>query len=126
MIKQLFTATALAATLCAGGAAQAALVTFDDPGVIDVDNTTQVATYTEAGVSVTGQAASFLPLDMRLAGGDRPNGCRLRCAVLWHLGHFVTESATLRAEARSHDPAFRERLLTEITRAFERAAKELT
>jgi tripeptide aminopeptidase len=39
--------------------------------------------------------------------------------------NVVTESASLRAEARSHDPAFRERLLQEITRAFERAAKEL-
>ena len=73
MINQLFTATALAATLCAGGAAQAALVTFDDPGVVDVDNTTQVATYTEAGFSIMGQAASFLPIDMRLAGGFDPS-----------------------------------------------------
>jgi tripeptide aminopeptidase len=39
--------------------------------------------------------------------------------------NVVTESASLRAEARSHDPAFREKLLQEITRAFERAAKEL-
>lgn len=39
--------------------------------------------------------------------------------------NVVTERLRIKAEARSHDPAFRDRLLAEITRAFERAAKEL-
>jgi hypothetical protein len=67
MIKQLFTAAALAAALCVGGAAQAAVLTFDDPGVVEIEN--NVATYTEAGFTVSGLAASFLPIDLRLVGG---------------------------------------------------------
>ncbi|MGC4006028.1 MAG: M20/M25/M40 family metallo-hydrolase [Pirellulales bacterium] len=39
--------------------------------------------------------------------------------------NVVTERVTLRAEARSHEPAFRERIVKEIERAFERTAKEL-
>ena len=36
--------------------------------------------------------------------------------------NVVTEQATLRAEARSHDPAFRKRIVREIEQAFRRAA----
>lgn len=39
--------------------------------------------------------------------------------------NVVTERVTIRAEARSHDPKFRERIVREIQRAFHRAAKEL-
>jgi len=39
--------------------------------------------------------------------------------------NVVTERVTLRAEARSHDPKFRERIVREIERAFERAVKEV-
>lgn len=69
MTKLLITAAALAAALCWGGAALAAPITFDDPAVIEIDNTSGVATYAEAGFTITGQAASFLPLDLRLVGG---------------------------------------------------------
>ena len=38
MIKRLFITAALATALAAGGGAQAALITFNDPGVIDIDS----------------------------------------------------------------------------------------
>ncbi len=40
--------------------------------------------------------------------------------------NVVTELVTLRAEARSHNPVFRKKILTEIETAFERAAGEVT
>ena len=61
-MKRLLSAMALAAALCAGGAAQAAVVTFNNPGVIDIDNNTGVATYTEAGYKIVGAAAAFLTI----------------------------------------------------------------
>lgn len=77
MIPKLLSAVALAAALCAGGAAQAAVVTFNDPGVVEIDNDTNVATYTEAGFTISGQAASFLlngdaPGPQVLLGGSDP------------------------------------------------------
>lgn len=39
--------------------------------------------------------------------------------------NVVTDRVTLKAEARSHDPSFRERIVREITRSFERAVKEV-
>ncbi len=39
--------------------------------------------------------------------------------------NVVTERVKLRAEARGHDPKFRERIIREIERAFTRAAKEV-
>lgn len=39
--------------------------------------------------------------------------------------NVVTERVTLRAEVRSHDPKFRERIIREVERSFTRAAKEL-
>ena len=65
-------ALALAAALCSGGAAQASLVTFDNPGLIEIDNNTGIASYTEAGFVISGPAASFLPLDSALVGGFDP------------------------------------------------------
>ncbi len=69
MSRTLFTAAVLAAALWAGGAAHAAVITFNDPAVIEIDNNTGVATYTEAGYTIRGPAASFLPIDMQLVGG---------------------------------------------------------
>ena len=60
---------ALAAALCSGGAAHAGLINFNNPGLIDIDNTTGVATYGEAGYVITGPAASFLPIDGAMVGG---------------------------------------------------------
>ena len=39
--------------------------------------------------------------------------------------NVVTERATIRAEARSHDPAFRKRIVREIDLAFRRAASKV-
>lgn len=54
----------LAAGLLLGlaGAVQAAPVTFNNPALIDID-AANVATYTEAGFTLSGQAADFLLLD---------------------------------------------------------------
>lgn len=68
-MKKLLTAMACAAALCVGGMAQANVLTFNDPCVIDIDNNTAVATYTESGFTISGQAATFLPLDSALVGG---------------------------------------------------------
>jgi len=39
--------------------------------------------------------------------------------------NVVTDRVTLRAEARSHDPKFRQKLIKEIEQAFHKAAKEI-
>jgi len=62
-MKKLLTSLACAAALSLTAGAQAAIVTFDSPGVIDIDNTTNVATYHEAGFRFAGDAASYLPID---------------------------------------------------------------
>jgi hypothetical protein len=66
---------ACAAALCAAAAftatvsstAHAAVVTFNNPAPITIVG--NVATYTEAGFSIVGPAASFLTLDDALVGG---------------------------------------------------------
>ena len=52
---------AAAAALCLAGGAQAATVTFDDPGLITFDG--DVATYIESGFKIQGPALSFQLLD---------------------------------------------------------------
>lgn len=69
MKKNFLAATLCAASLCIGGTAHANLITFDDPGLVTIDNDTLIATYTEAGFAFAGPAASFLPLDMSLVAG---------------------------------------------------------
>ena len=39
--------------------------------------------------------------------------------------NVVAEKATLRAEARGHDPAFRERIVKAIEKAFTTASKKV-
>jgi PEP-CTERM motif len=68
-MKTFLTQWCIAAVLCAAGAAQANLLTFDDPGLIDIDNDSGLATYAESGYTITGPAASFLPLDSAMVGG---------------------------------------------------------
>ena len=69
-MKHLLGTLALAAAASfSGGAAHAGLVTFDNPGLIDIDNDTFVATYAEAGFVISGPATSFLPIDGALVGG---------------------------------------------------------
>lgn len=62
-MRNTLSALACAAALCLGSPAQAAVVTFDAPGVIDIDPNTGAAVYAESGFTVSGDAASFLPLD---------------------------------------------------------------
>lgn len=68
-MKELLSSLACAAALCLTAGAQAAIVTFDSPGLIDIDSTTNVATYDEAGFRFAGNAASYLPLDGIGSGG---------------------------------------------------------
>lgn len=49
---------------------QAEVLTFNDPGTVRIDNESNIATYTEAGLTISGTAASFLPLDGFGAGGS--------------------------------------------------------
>lgn len=62
-MRTVLSTLACAVALCAGTAAQAALVTFNKPSLIDIDPVTNVANYNEAGFTFSGDAASFLPLD---------------------------------------------------------------
>lgn len=62
-MNKTLSALACAATLCLGGAAHAALVTFDVPQLIDIDPNTGAAVYNESGFIISGDAASFLQLD---------------------------------------------------------------
>ena len=68
-MKKLIAAASWAAALCLGSAAQAAVVTLNDPGEIAIDAGTNVATYTESGFALSGPAASFLTIDNSLLGG---------------------------------------------------------
>jgi len=54
---------AAAAALCLAGNAYAAVVTFNNPGVILIEPISNVATYTESGFKIQGQAADFLLLN---------------------------------------------------------------
>ena len=60
---------AAAAALCLAGGAHATVVNFDNPGVIEIVNNTFVATYTESGYKIQGQAADFLLLDNGAGNG---------------------------------------------------------
>lgn len=55
---------------CAVVPAHAVVVTFDQPQLVTVNNTTDVATYSEAGYAFAGMSASFLPLDGIGSGGS--------------------------------------------------------
>lgn len=68
-MTRLLGAAALAVALCGSGAAHAGLITFDNPGEIDIDNATDTARYHEAGFVIAGPSASFLPLDGAMVGG---------------------------------------------------------
>jgi hypothetical protein len=61
---------ALTVALSAGAPlAEASVVDFNNPGVIDIDNGTGAAVYREAGFTLTGNAAGFLPIDGAGTGG---------------------------------------------------------
>ncbi len=57
------------AAFCLAASAQAEVLTFDSLALIDIDNQTSVAIYTEGNFRITGVATSYLPLDFFGAGG---------------------------------------------------------
>jgi hypothetical protein len=69
-MRNVLSTLACAVALCAGPAAEAALVTFNNPTLIDIDPVTNVASYNEAGFTFSGDAASYLPLDFIGSGGS--------------------------------------------------------
>lgn len=62
-VRAVSIALALGVGLAVGGASQAAVVNFDHAAPITIDNATNIATYLESGYSLSGEAASFLPID---------------------------------------------------------------
>jgi len=62
-MKKLFSAVTLALALGASQAAGAAVIDFDNPGLIDIDNASGAAVYREAGFRLDGDAAAFLTID---------------------------------------------------------------
>jgi hypothetical protein len=64
-LRTLVAALALAAPL-----AQASVINFDQPAVIDIDNATGQGVYREAGFALSGDAAGFLQLDGIGTGGS--------------------------------------------------------
>ena len=58
----------LATLLSCGSIAQAGVITFDNPGAIVIDPVTNVASYSEAGFVISGDAATFLTLADGLVG----------------------------------------------------------
>ena len=63
LVRAVSIALALGAGVAVGGASHAAVVNFDNPAPITIDNATNIATYMESGYSLSGDAASFLPID---------------------------------------------------------------
>lgn len=71
-MRKLLCTIGAALAMTAAAPVTAALIDFDTPGVITVDNVTSLATYTEDGFSLTGNAAGFLPIDF--VGSDMSGG----------------------------------------------------
>ena len=84
MKKALLTLACMAA-MGLTSVAHAAVLTFDTPGLIDIDNNTGVATYQEGSFTLAGQAATYLPLDFVGTGGSG--------GLLLFAGNLLTLSA---------------------------------
>ena len=69
-MKKFMTGLACAMAMVAAPLAQADVLTFDNPGIVQVDNESDSATYMEAGLNISGTAAAFLPLDGFGVGGS--------------------------------------------------------
>ena len=69
-MKKVFACAAFAASMGVLPVAQADVITFDDPDPVVVDEATNIATYTEAGLKISGEAAMFLPIDAFGVGGS--------------------------------------------------------
>ena len=62
-MKTLLRTLAAALALGASQVAGAAVINFNDPALIEIDNDSGRATYREAGFALTGEAAGFLTID---------------------------------------------------------------
>jgi MYXO-CTERM domain-containing protein len=62
-MRKLIRLLAVALAVVASAPGRAEVIDFNNPGVIDIDNATNRALYREAGFSLTGDAAGFLPID---------------------------------------------------------------
>ena len=62
-MKKTLLALACVATMGLANVGHAAILTFDMPALIDIDNNTGVATYQEGGFVLSAQAPTFLTLD---------------------------------------------------------------
>ncbi len=69
-MKKTLLALACVATMGLANVGHAAILTFDMPALIDIDNNTGVATYQEGGFVLSAQAPTFLTLDGIGAGGS--------------------------------------------------------
>lgn len=69
MMNHILARLACAVLLSVSPFAHAGVVSFDMPGIVDIDNDTNVATYAEGGFAFSGEAATFLPLDGIGTGG---------------------------------------------------------
>lgn len=63
IMKKMLATLSCAVALSLSTAVGAAVLTFDSPSLIDIDPASNVATYREAGFTITGAAASYLPID---------------------------------------------------------------
>lgn len=62
-MRKLMCTLAAALAMTVAPAVSAATLDFNNPGLIEIDNDTGVATYNEAGFSLRGDAAGFLTID---------------------------------------------------------------
>lgn len=62
-MHKLLRTVAAALVLGASQAAGAAVINFNDPALIEIDNGTNRATYRESGFALSGEAAGFLTID---------------------------------------------------------------
>lgn len=79
-----------------------------------------------SAITIAGCAIAELHRDGWLGRVEKGNRCGTSNIGVIHAGeatNVVTPEAHLRAEARSHDPRFRERIVQAIQRAFHHAAK---
>lgn len=70
MIKKFMTGLACAMAVAAAPLSQAEVLTFNNPDIVPIDNGSNIATYMEAGLNISGEAATFLPIDGFGVGGS--------------------------------------------------------
>lgn len=69
-MRKLMCTLAAVLAMSVAPAVNAATINFNNPGLIQIDDGTNVATYGEAGFLLRGDAAAFLPIDGLGSGGS--------------------------------------------------------